>query len=540
MSKKIAEGTGALVLDVKVGSGAFMKDVERARELAETMVALGTDAGVHTVALLTDMETPLGFTAGNAIEVEESVEVLAGGGPADVVELTLALAREMLAGAGRGRRRPGRPARRRLRDGRLEGDDPRPGRRPRRRAAGRPRVARRARRPATGTLTRLDALSVGIAAWRLGAGRSRKEDPVQAGAGVRWHARPGDQVTEGQPLMTLLTDEPDRFERALEALEGGVRRLRRRRGVRARAAADRPGGLTMIELTAGQETPLTGRITLGVGWDKERTAGAIGTGAPDIDLDATAVQFVGEQLFDLAFYNNLSTRDGSVVHLGDNLTGAGEGDDEQLTVDLDRVHAPVDTIVLLVSSYQGHTLEWVNRAYCRISDEADVELARFRITGGVTQTGMVLATLKRCPTGGCCGRSARAWRSPCRRRGWRSCAVSTDPRGFGLGTMTTRAPRAGFALVVATEADHEARSRRSQGSLRSHGLGLRRAHSAAAAAGRPSRPRRPAWTRPRPRSCRRRSAACRPGRRPATTSEARPRTRAPTRTGMGKRTLLRP
>ena len=101
MSKKIAEGTGALVLDVKVGSGAFMKNVERARELAETMVALGTDAGVHTVALLTDMETPLGLTAGNAIEVEESVEVLAGGGPADVVELTLALAREMLAGAGR-------------------------------------------------------------------------------------------------------------------------------------------------------------------------------------------------------------------------------------------------------------------------------------------------------------------------------------------------------------------------------------------------------------------------------------------------------
>ena len=110
MSKKIAEGTGALVLDVKVGSGAFMKDVDQARELAETMVALGTDAGVHTVALLTDMSTPLGRTAGNGLEVAESVEVLAGGGPADVVELTLALAREMLAGAGRRRRRPGRPA----------------------------------------------------------------------------------------------------------------------------------------------------------------------------------------------------------------------------------------------------------------------------------------------------------------------------------------------------------------------------------------------------------------------------------------------
>src|SRR6187551_3349945 len=101
MSKKIAEGTGALVLDVKVGTGAFMKDVDSARELAETMVALGKDAGVHTVALLTDMSTPLGLTAGNAPEVRESVEVLAGGGPADVLELTLALAREMLAGAGR-------------------------------------------------------------------------------------------------------------------------------------------------------------------------------------------------------------------------------------------------------------------------------------------------------------------------------------------------------------------------------------------------------------------------------------------------------
>ena len=123
MSKKIAEGTGALVLDVKVGTGAFMTTVDEARELAETMVALGQDAGVHTVALLTDMSTPLGLTAGNAIEVAESVEVLAGGGPADVVELTLALAREMLAGAGRGRRRPRRQAGRRLGHGLLARHD---------------------------------------------------------------------------------------------------------------------------------------------------------------------------------------------------------------------------------------------------------------------------------------------------------------------------------------------------------------------------------------------------------------------------------
>ncbi len=219
MSKKIAEGTGALVLDVKVGSGAFMKDVERARELAETMVGLGREAGTTTAALLTDMATPLGLSAGNAIEVEESVEVLAGGGPPDVVELTLALAREMLAGAGRDDVDPAD----RLADGsamdtwramvRAQDGDP---------DAALP-VARETHvvtATRSGTLTRLDALDVGMAAWRLGAGRARKEDPVQAGAGVRWHARPGDQVREGEPLLTLLTDEPARFERALASLEG--------------------------------------------------------------------------------------------------------------------------------------------------------------------------------------------------------------------------------------------------------------------------------------------------------------------------------
>lgn len=220
MSKKIAEGTGALVLDVKVGTGAFMKSVETARELAETMVALGKDAGVNTVALLTDMSTPLGLTAGNAIEVQESVDVLAGGGPADVVELTLALAREMLAGAGRDDVDPAE----KLADGsamdvwkqmiRAQDGDP---------DAALP-VARESHvvtAPTSGVLTRLDAMAVGLAAWRLGAGRARKEDPVQAGAGVVWHARPGDQVTEGQPLFTLLTDDEHRFERALASLDGG-------------------------------------------------------------------------------------------------------------------------------------------------------------------------------------------------------------------------------------------------------------------------------------------------------------------------------
>ncbi len=221
MSKKIAEGTGSLVLDVKVGSGAFMKDAERARELARTMVALGTDAGVRTVALLTDMSTPLGLTAGNALEVRESVEVLAGGGPADVVELTVALAREMLAGAGRPDDDPGAA----LADGRAmdvwramiaaQGGDP---------GAALP-VARETEQvlaEADGVLTSLDAYAVGIAAWRLGAGRARKEDPVQAGAGVQLHAKPGDRVRAGQPLLTLHTDTPERFGRARDALVGAV------------------------------------------------------------------------------------------------------------------------------------------------------------------------------------------------------------------------------------------------------------------------------------------------------------------------------
>ncbi|HEV3168910.1 MAG TPA: thymidine phosphorylase [Actinocrinis sp.] len=217
MSKKIAEGTGALVLDVKVGSGAFMKDLEQARTLAEMMVALGADHGVRTVALLTDMDTPLGLTAGNALEVRESVEVLAGGGPADVVELTLALAREMLAAAGIAGADPAK----KLADGsamdawrrmiRAQGGNP---------DASLPTAREQhiVTAPASGVLTRLDALAVGVAAWRLGAGRARKEDPVQAGAGVELHAKPGDRIMAGAPLLTLHTDTPERFEAALEAL----------------------------------------------------------------------------------------------------------------------------------------------------------------------------------------------------------------------------------------------------------------------------------------------------------------------------------
>jgi thymidine phosphorylase len=221
MSKKLAEGIDALVLDVKVGSGAFMKDLADARELAETMVALGTDAGVKTVALLTDMSVPLGLTAGNALEVRESVEVLAGGGPADVVELTVALANEMLAAAGV----TGVDPAEKLRDGTAmdawramisaQGGDP---------SAELPVAPEQhvVPAPASGVLSKLDALAVGVAAWRLGAGRARKEDPVSAVAGVEMHAKPGDQVSEGQPLLTLHTDDPSRIERALESLADAV------------------------------------------------------------------------------------------------------------------------------------------------------------------------------------------------------------------------------------------------------------------------------------------------------------------------------
>ncbi len=220
MSKKIAEGTGALVLDVKVGSGAFMKNVEQARELATTMVELGTDAGVNTVALLTAMDRPLGRAVGNALEVTESVEVLAGGGPSDVVELTVRLAREMLQAAGLS---GGKDPERALADGSAmdawrrmiaaQGGDP---------DALLPRAAETMEItvPSSGVLSRLDAYGVGLAAWRLGAGRERKEDPVSFGAGIVLHAKPGDLVRAGQPLMTLHADETARFERALAALEG--------------------------------------------------------------------------------------------------------------------------------------------------------------------------------------------------------------------------------------------------------------------------------------------------------------------------------
>ena len=221
MSKKIAEGTSALVLDVKVGSGAFMKREAQARELAETMVGLGAARGVRTSALLTQMDVPLGRTAGNAIEVAEAMEVLAGGGPPDVVHLTLVLAREMLDLAGLPDADPaavlagGRAMDTWRRMVRAQGghpDAPLP----------QARETEVVRAPASGTLARLDALAVGVTAWRLGAGRTRKEDPVSAAAGVSWHATVGDEVVAGQPLLELHVDDPARLPAALDALDGAI------------------------------------------------------------------------------------------------------------------------------------------------------------------------------------------------------------------------------------------------------------------------------------------------------------------------------
>jgi thymidine phosphorylase len=221
MSKKIAEGTGALVLDVKVGSGAFMKTVEDARELAHAMVDLGAAHGVRTVALLTEMSTPLGRAVGNAVEVAESVEVLAGGGPPDVVELTLALAREMLAAAGLTGADPAEA----LAGGRAmdvwramvtaQGGDP---------DAALPDAAEVEVVGAArdGYVAAVDALAIGTAAWRLGAGRARKEDPVSAAAGVVLHRKPGDRVRAGDPLYELRADDPARLPAAFEAARGAV------------------------------------------------------------------------------------------------------------------------------------------------------------------------------------------------------------------------------------------------------------------------------------------------------------------------------
>ena len=222
MSKKIAEGTSALVLDVKVGSGAFMKTLERAQELAQVLTQLGADAGVKTSALLTDMSTPLGRKVGNALEVDEAVEVLSGGGSQDLIDITVELAREMLRLSGKSDVDVAAA----LNDGRAmdkwnemiraQHGDP----------TAKLQVAKHEHTivaESSGYVNELDALAVGTASWRLGAGRARKEDPVQFGAGIVIHAKRGEKIEKGAPLLTLYTDEQERFDRAVEALSGGIK-----------------------------------------------------------------------------------------------------------------------------------------------------------------------------------------------------------------------------------------------------------------------------------------------------------------------------
>ena len=218
MSKKIAEGTAALVLDVKVGSGAFMPDSDSARRLAQTMVALGGEHGVRTCALLTGMDTPLGRAVGNAVEVEESVATLRGDGPADLVEVTLALAGQMLRLAGldadpAAALAGGRALERFRAMVAAQGGDP---------DAPLPRAARAeaVTAPQAGWMQRLDARAVGVAAWRLGAGRARKEDPVDPAAGILCLVKPGDQVERGQPVLELRGNDDDRIAGARRTLEG--------------------------------------------------------------------------------------------------------------------------------------------------------------------------------------------------------------------------------------------------------------------------------------------------------------------------------
>ena len=221
MSKKIAEGTQSLVLDVKVGSGAFMKTLDRANELAKVLVQLGKDAGVNTSALLTDMSTPLGKKIGNALEVEESIEVLSGGGPEDVVEITVELAKEMLKLSGitdvdpRENLSNGKALEKWREMIKAQGGDP---------DAALPKAEHWhvVRAKESGHVSSLEAISVGVASWRLGAGRERKEDAVQFGAGIEIHAQVGTAVKAGDPVMTLYTETPERFERAIALAEEAI------------------------------------------------------------------------------------------------------------------------------------------------------------------------------------------------------------------------------------------------------------------------------------------------------------------------------
>ncbi|MBS1195943.1 MAG: pyrimidine-nucleoside phosphorylase [Actinobacteria bacterium] len=229
MSKKLAEGLDALVLDVKVGRGAFIKDPGQARVLAETMVGIGASHGVPVRAVLTDMSQPLGREVGNACEVAEAVEVLRGKGPADLVEVTYRLCEEMLLAGGVSTDRAVARARleRAVASGaalaklaevvEAQGGDPA--------VIHDPSLLARAPEehtvtaPLSGYLARADALDIGVAGVRLGAGRERKEDPIDPGVGITVLAKVGDPVEADQPLARLAWADPGRLAQALPLVE---------------------------------------------------------------------------------------------------------------------------------------------------------------------------------------------------------------------------------------------------------------------------------------------------------------------------------
>jgi pyrimidine-nucleoside phosphorylase len=228
ISKKVAEGIEALVLDVKYGSGAFMRDPDAAVLLAETMVDLAESEGMRATALLTAMEQPLGSTVGNALEVREAVQCLRGEGPSDLREVTLALAVESVAAVV-----PGLPAveiqadlEAILDDGRAlarfarlverQGGDPDVTTRPDILPEAPLRVTWES--PADGFVTRADAYEIGVAAVELGAGRRRIEDEVDPAVGLELHARRGDPVTRGQPVAEVHARSADAADRMIGRL----------------------------------------------------------------------------------------------------------------------------------------------------------------------------------------------------------------------------------------------------------------------------------------------------------------------------------
>lgn len=233
MSKKLAAGSDGIVLDVKCGSGALLKDLAEAENMADLMIDIGRKAGRKMVAVISDMSQPLGRAVGNALEVEEAVQVLKGGGPEDLRQLCLELAGEMIRIGGRAEsfEEGKETARQVLSDGRAlekfrqmvrrQGGDDRIIEEPER--MGSSRYSRDVLAGRTGFIAETDTREIGRASQHLGAGRLRKEDEIDFTAGIRMHVRIGDFVKEGDVLATLYGADSRRLEEAETILEAAIR-----------------------------------------------------------------------------------------------------------------------------------------------------------------------------------------------------------------------------------------------------------------------------------------------------------------------------